>query len=59
MRQGRFRPPKHVFHWVWSDGGICTATKTALKVALYEFFDGPLAPLNVQFIEKVNHCTMG
>ena len=28
---------------------------TALKVALYDFFDGPLAPLNGQFMEKVNH----
>ena len=27
----------------------------ALKVALYDFFDGPLAPLNGQFLEKVNH----
>ena len=26
-----------------------------LKVALYDFFDGPLAPLNGQFMEKVNH----
>ena len=26
-----------------------------MKVALYEFFDGPLAPLNGQFTEKVNH----
>ena len=36
--------------------GISTAIKTALKVALYDFFDGPLAPLNGQFMEKVNHC---
>ena len=35
--------------------GISTAIKTALKVALYDFFDGPLAPLNGQFMEKVNH----
>ena len=27
----------------------------ALKVALYDFFDGSLAPLNGQFMEKVNH----
>ena len=33
---------------------ISTAIKTALKVALYDFFDGPLAPLNGQFMEKVN-----
>ena len=32
-----------------------TAIKTALKVALYDFFDGSLAPLNGQFMEKVNH----
>ena len=35
--------------------GLSTAIKTALKVALYDFFDGPLAPLNGQFMEKVNH----
>ena len=35
--------------------GVSTADKTALKIALYDFFDGPLAPLNVQFMEKVNH----
>ena len=35
--------------------GISTAIKTALKVALYDFFDGPLAHLNGQFMEKVNH----
>merc|ERR1712045_1089733 len=34
---------------------ISTAIKKALKVALYDFFDGPLAPLNGQFKEKVNH----
>ena len=28
---------------------------TALKVALYDFFHGPVAPLNGQFKEKVNH----
>ena len=48
-------PPKHVFHLVWSVLGISTAIKTALKVALYDFFDGPVAPLNGQFMEKVNH----
>ena len=32
--------------------GISTAIKTALKVALYEFFDGPPAPLNSQLMEK-------
>ena len=48
-------PPKHVLHLVWSVLGISTAIKTALKVALYDFFDGPLAPLNGQFMEKVNH----
>ena len=50
-----FGPPKHVLHLVWSVLGISTAIKTALKVALYDFFDGPLAPLNGQFMEKVNH----
>jgi len=46
---------QHVLHLVWSVLGISTAIKTALKVALYDFFDGPLAPLNGQFMEKVNH----
>ena len=46
---------KHVLHLVWGVLGISTAIETALKVALYEFFDGPLAPLNGQFTEKVNH----
>ena len=35
--------------------GISTAIKTALKIAFYDFYDGPLAPLNGQFMEKVNH----
>ena len=35
--------------------GISTATKTALKVALYDFFGGFLAQLNGQFMEKVNY----
>ena len=35
--------------------GISKAIKTALTVALYDFFDGPLAQLNGQFMEKVNH----
>ena len=48
-------PPKHVLHLVWSVLGISTAIKTALKVALYDFFDGPPAPLNGQFMEKVNY----
>ena len=48
-------PPKHVLHLVWSVLGIYTAIKTASKVALYDFFDGPLAHLNGQFMEKVNH----
>ena len=34
---------------------ISTAIKTALKVALYDFFDGPPAPLNSQLMDKVNH----
>ena len=48
-------PPKHVLHLVWSVLGISTAIKTALKVALYDFFDGHPAPLNSQLMEKVNH----
>ena len=28
---------------------------TALNMALHDFFEGPLAPLNGQFMEKVNH----
>ena len=55
MFQYDFGLPKHVLHLVWSVLGISTAIKTALKVALYDFFDGPLAPLNAQFMEKVNH----
>ena len=50
-----FGPPKHVLHLVWSVLSIYTAIKTALKVALYDFFDGALAPLNGQFMEKVNY----
>ena len=38
--------------------GISTAIKTALKVALNDFVDGPLAPLNGQFMEKVNHYNL-
>ena len=34
---------------------MSTAIKTALEVALYDFFDGPLAPLNSQLMDKVNH----
>ena len=49
MFQYDFGPPKHVLHLVWSvESGV-------LKVALYDFFDKPLAPLNGQFMEKVNH----
>ena len=55
MFQYDFGTPKHVLHLVWSVLGISTAIKTALKVALYDFFDGPLAPLNGQIMEKVNH----
>ena len=55
MFQYDFGPPKHVLHLVWSVLGIYTAIKTASKVALYDFFDGPLAHLNGQFMEKVNH----
>ena len=45
-------PSKHVLHWVCSVLGISTAIKIALKGALYDCFDGPLAPLNSQFMEK-------
>ena len=38
--------------------GISAAINTALKVALYDFFDGPLAHSNCQLIEKVNHCSL-
>ena len=37
---------------------ISTGIKTALKVALYDFFDGPPAPLNSQLMEKVNHYNL-
>ena len=39
-------PPKHVLHLVWSVLGISAAMRMALKVALYDDFDGRLAPLN-------------
>ena len=48
-------PPKHVLDLVCIVLGISRAIKTALKVAFYDFFDGPPAPLNSQFMEKVNH----
>ena len=32
--------------------------RTALKVALYDFLDGPPAPLNNQLMEKVNHYNL-
>ena len=48
-------PPKHVLHLVCSVLGVFTAIKTTLKVALYDFFDGPTAPMNGQLMEKVNH----
>ena len=48
-------PPKHVLHLVWSAFVKYTANRTALKVALYDFLDGPPAPLNSQLMEKVNH----
>ena len=47
-------PPKHVLHLVWSVLGISTAIKTALKVALDDFFDGPPTPFDGQSMEKVN-----
>ena len=48
-------PPQYVLHLVWGVLGISTAIKTALKVALYDFLDGPPAPLNSQLMEKVYH----
>ena len=48
-------PPKHVLHLVCSVLGISTAIKIALKGALYDCFDGPLAPLNGQFMARVDH----
>ena len=44
-----FGPPKHVLHLVWSVLGIPRAMNTALIVALYDCFNGPLAPLNGKF----------
>ena len=44
--------------YTWNVLGISTANKTALEVALYDCFDVPLASLNGQFIEKVNHQNM-
>ena len=38
-------PPKHVLHLVCIVLGIFTAIKTAWKVAFYDLFDGPPAPL--------------
>ena len=51
-------PPKHVLHLVWSAFVKYTANRTALKVALYDFLDGPPAPLNNQLMEKVNHYNL-
>ena len=48
-------PPKHVLHLVCIVFGLSTTIKTALKVAFYDFFDGPPAPLNGQLMEKVKH----
>ena len=45
-------PPKYILHLVCSVLGISTAIKTALKVELYDFFDGPPAPLNGQLMKK-------
>ena len=55
MFQYDLGPPTHVLHLVWSVLGISTAIKTALKVALYDFFDGPLAPLNGHFMTNMDH----
>ena len=55
MFQYDFGPPKLVFHLLWSVLGTSTAIKTALKVALYDFFKGPFAPVNGQFMEKASH----
>ena len=35
-----------------------TAIKTALKVAFYDFFDGPPAPLNGQLMETLQELRM-
>ena len=35
-----------------------TAIKTALKVAFYDFFDGPPAPLNGQLMETSQELRM-
>ena len=51
-------PLKHVLHLVWSAFVKYTANRTALKVALYDFLDGPPAPLNSQLMEKVNHYNL-
>ena len=48
-------PPKHVLHLVWSAFVKYTANRTASKVALYDCFDGLLAPLNGQFMTKVDY----
>ena len=51
-------PQKHVLHLVWSVLGISTAIKTTSKVALYDFFDDPLAPLNGQLTGPRALCQM-
>ena len=51
-------PLKHVLHLVWSAFVKYTANRTALKVELYDFLDGPPAPLNSQSMEKVNHYNL-
>ena len=54
----KYADPKHVLHLVWSAFVKYTANRTALKVALYDFLDGPPAPLNSQLMEKVNYYNL-
>ena len=48
-------PQKLGLHFVWSVLGISIAIKTALKVALYDCLDYPLAPLTKGQKAKVDH----
>ena len=50
-------PPKHVLD-CFGPMGISTAIKTASIVALYDFFDDPLAPLNGQLMGPRASCQM-
>ena len=59
--QNNSRTPKTCFSLgleCFGPRGISTAIKIALIVALYDFFDDPLAPLNGQLMGPRDSCQM-